>query len=171
MDNNFLIYGGNGWIGKQIIKFLNKNKYNYILGKSRVNEKEIIEKEINQIKPTHILCLVGRTSGIIKNKVFNTIDYLEVKGKIYENIRDNLFSPMILCILCQKYDIHLTYIGTGCIFEYDENHPYEKEINGFNENDKPNFFGSEYSIVKGFTDELVHMYDKYVLNIRLLRYL
>jgi hypothetical protein len=37
---------------------------------------------------------------------------------------------------------------------------------GFTEDDKPNFFGSAYSTVKGYTDELMHMFDN-VLNVRI----
>ena len=43
--------------------------------------------------------------------------------KINENVRDNLFSPVVLALLCQKHNIHFTYLGTGCIFKYDEFHP------------------------------------------------
>jgi 3,5-epimerase/4-reductase len=35
-----------------------------------------------------------------------------------------------------------------------------------NENDEPNFFGSSYSVVKGFTDMMMHMYPN-VLNLRI----
>ena len=65
-----------------------------------------------------------------------------------------------MAILSQKYNIHLTYLGTGCIFEYEN----DKK---FNEDSVPNFFGSSYSVVKGFTDRLMHLYDKNVLNVRI----
>jgi len=162
-----LLYGHKGWIGSQLIQIIENNNIKIILGKSRVNNKEDVEKEIISNTPTHIISTIGRTHGKIGDKVYGTIDYLEQKGKIYENVRDNLFSPMILVLLCQKYNIHLTYLGTGCIFEYDESHPYAQEINGFTEESKPNFFGSSYSIVKGFTDELMHMIDNNILNIRI----
>ena len=161
-----LIYGYKGWIGQQIIKILKQSNHQIILGRERVNHKYKVEQEIIIAKPTNILCLIGRTYGKINNKLYPTIDYLEQKGKIKENIRDNLFSPLVLAILCQKYNIHLTYIGTGCIFKYDDKHPFEKEEKGFTENDTPNFFGSSYSVVKGYTDELMHLFDN-VLNIRI----
>ena len=66
-----------------------------------------------------------------------------------------------------KSNIHYTYLGTGCIFEYDENHPYGEEINGFKENSLPNFYGSSYSIVKGFTDRLLKNFGNNVLNLRI----
>ena len=95
-------------------------------------------------------------------------DFLEQKGRIVENVRDNLFSPMVLAILCQKHQIHFTYLGTGCIFKYDEDHPFGNDKTGFKEDSLPNFFGSSYSVVKGYTDELMHFFDDSVLNLRIL---
>ena len=42
-----------------------------------------------------------------------------------------------------------------------------KAENGFDENAVPNFFGSSYSTVKGFTDRLLHNYSDNVLNLRI----
>jgi 3,5-epimerase/4-reductase len=81
-------------------------------------------------------------------------------------VRDNLYSPIVLAILSNKFGFHYTYLGTGCIFEYDESHPFEVESNGFGEDSVPNFFGSGYSVVKGYTDRLMHMFPK-VLNVRI----
>ena len=161
---NILIYGSNGWIGKQIIEYLNLSNIKYTRGKSRVDNIIDLQNEIKKIKPTHILSLIGRTHGIINGNVYSTIDYLEHSDKLKENVRDNLYAPLILAILCQQKNIHYTYLGTGCIFEYDDEHNLDNN-NGFNENDFPNFFGSSYSIVKGFTDRLMHMYD--ILNLRI----
>ena len=163
----YLIYGYNGWIGSQLINLLDSLNFNYIKGISRLENKEDLEEEIKQVVPTHIISFTGRTHGSIGDKQYTTIDYLEQKGKIYENVRDNLFGPIVLANLSKKYNFHLTYLGTGCIFEFDTTHPFGEEINGFTENSKPNFFGSGYSVVKGFTDELMHMYEDSVLNIRI----
>ena len=84
-----------------------------------------------------------------------------------ENIRDNLYSPLLLAHICKEKQIHYTYLGTGCIFKYDENHPFGQEKDGFIEDELPNFFGSSYSIVKGFTDRLFHLYKDSVLNLRI----
>ena len=162
-----LIYGSRGWIGNQILQILKKQNINYVIGSVRVDNKEDLEKEIITIKPTHIISTIGRTHGIIDDKIYTTIDYLEQKGKILDNVRDNLFGPLVLGILSKKHNVHLTYLGTGCIFKYDDEHPFANEENGFNEESKPNFFDSSYSIVKGFTDELMHMFSDTVLNVRI----
>ena len=74
---------------------------------------------------------------------------------------------MLLSIICSQQNIHYTYLGTGCIFKFDEEHPFGKEENGFREDAEPNFFGSSYSIMKGFTDKLMHLFEKNVLNLRI----
>jgi len=166
-----LVFGSKGWICNQFLDYLKNNHMInlelLVLSNNRVDNIDSIIYEINEIKPTHILCMIGRTNG----PGFTTIDYLEQKGKLVDNIRDNLFSPIILAILCERYNIHLTYLGTGCIFEYnnklnllqDQLHDDYK----FTENDLPNFFGSSYSIVKGFTDRFMKLFEKNTLNLRI----
>lgn len=162
-----LIYGSKGWIGGQFMNILKSNNMHFVEGNSRVdNEKQLME-EIRNTNPTHIVSFIGRTHGKINNKKYTTIDYLEEEGKLFENVRDNLFSPLLLCDICSKNNIHYTYLGTGCIFKFDEEHPYGKEENGFSELSQPNFFGSSYSVVKGFTDRLMHLYEDKVLNLRI----
>lgn len=164
---NILVYGCNGWIGNQFIAILKDAKVDFIEGKSRVDDVDSLENEIEFNSPTHIVSFIGRTHGKIGEKTYTTIDYLEQEGKLYENVRDNLFSPFMLAELCSRKNIHYTYLGTGCIFKYDETHPFGKESDGFTEDSSPNFFGSSYSIVKGFTDKIMKLYEKNVLNLRI----
>lgn len=162
----WLIFGGNGWIGKQFQEQLVSHNIHYKCSNYRMDvEPSKIEEEIRSLGVDRVICLAGRTSG----GEYNTIDYLEGgKKQTYENVRDNLFGPIQLAILCKKLDIHMTYLGTGCIFNYDCQHTIQNE-NGFLEEDVPNFFGSSYSIVKGFTDRLFHfnsIFDN-ILNLRI----
>lgn len=161
----FLVYGSNGWIGQQFIDILKSKNIKFVEGKSRVDNYSDLFKEIHLLHPTHIISFIGRTHGKIGNKIYSTIDYLEQDGKLVENVRDNLFSPLLLAQISRELDIHYTYLGTGCIFKYNED-DFGLEQNGFTENSLPNFFGSSYSAVKGFTDRLMHTYDN-VLNLRI----
>jgi dTDP-4-dehydrorhamnose reductase len=115
------------------------------------------------------MSFIGRTHGVYNNEVIGTIDYLEKPGKLVENMNDNLFSPIGLAEISKKNGIHFTYLGTGCIFEYDSNnHLYGDVETGFLEEDLPNFFGSSYSIVKGYTDRLMQLlYSDSTLNARI----
>lgn len=162
-----LILGHNGWIGSMMCNLLKEQQIKYITTDIRPNDKEDFERFIIENKPTHIMSFIGRTHGSIGTKQYTTIDYLEQPGKIKENVRDNLFSPLVIALLAKKYNIHYTYLGTGCIFKFDNHHPFGKEENGFTEDNRPNFFGSSYSVIKGYTDELMHLLEDNVLNLRI----
>lgn len=153
-----LFFGSKGWIGTQFGYYLNNNGITYISTDVRADDEKAVEEEIKLYSPTHIISFIGRTHG----GEYNTIDYLELSGKLKDNIRDNLYSPVILSILCERYNIHYTYLGTGCIFSSDD--PTTTSID---DDAQPNFFGSSYSTVKGFTDRLQHMYSKNTLNLRI----
>ena len=162
-----IVYGAKGWIGGQFVDLLKQKNVLFYEGKARVDNVEDLENEIKEIHPTHVVSFIGRTHGKIGDKVYPTIDYLEEDGKLLENVRDNLYSPLILAHVCTMLNVHYTYLGTGCIFKFDEEHPFEKEENGFHEASLPNFFGSSYSVVKGFTDRLMNLYKDTVLNLRI----
>ena len=174
---HILIYGAKGWIGSQFIAFLDNERViaaqsstlsgavephlvHYTQGLARVDNVAELREEITRVNPTHIFSLIGRTSGIHNGTVYSTIDFLEQEGNLQLNVRDNLFSPVVLALLCKELGIHFAYLGTGCIFDY----PSE---NGFTEEDLPNFTGSSYSTVKGYTDRLMHMFDDTALNLRI----
>jgi 3,5-epimerase/4-reductase len=162
-----LFYGGKGWIGKMLIEEFNKEENNVLyISDERVDyfNQLQIQKEIETIQPDRVICMLGRTSGYSeeKERYIPNIDYLEEKGKLYENVRDNLYSPLLLSIICNNLNIHLTYIGTGCIFSRDT----RENDKIYTEEDEPDFRGSSYSIVKGFTDQIIPLFDN-TLNIRI----
>jgi dTDP-4-dehydrorhamnose reductase len=153
MTISVLVYGIS-WIGKQFVSILTAENIQWKAGTARVDNLTDLRKEISTVNPTHIVSIIGRTHG----PGYSTIDYLEQKDKIIDNVRDNLYAPVSLALECQARGIHFTYIGTGCIFDgYPEG--------GFTADSVPNFFGSSYSVVKGFTDRLMHQLP--VLNLRI----
>jgi 3,5-epimerase/4-reductase len=164
-----LVFGSNGWIGSKVVRLLESQSVTVIKSDCRADDAVVVENEINSIKNiTHVMSFIGRTHGTFEGNVIPTIDYLEKPGKLVENMRDNLFSPVILAEICKKRNIHFTYLGTGCIFDYDEHHLIGDETVGFSESDLPNFFGSSYSIVKGYTDRLMHqLFNDSALNVRI----
>ena len=159
---SYLIYGGRGWIGSKIVNILESEPLNknVIISDIRLENLDEVKKELESLKPERVICCIGRTHGVYDNVEIPTIDYLEKPGKLKENVRDNLFGPFMLALECQKRDIHITYMGTGCIFTYQENQKV------FTEDSLPNFFGSSYSTVKGFTDQMMSSLPN-VLNVRI----
>jgi dTDP-4-dehydrorhamnose reductase len=157
-----VVFGHRGWIGQYVLPLMIEESWVVVLPPPglRVDDTEAIENFLKEERPTHVLSLIGRTYG----PGFSTIDYLEHPDKLRENICDNLFSPVSLAMTCVALDIHFTYMGTGCIFSEED--PYSRV---FFEEQPPNFFGSAYSTVKGFTDRLFHhpIFDLNVLNVRI----
>jgi len=159
-----LVYGHKGWIGSMFINILNEQNIEYYTTNTRCDNYADLINDLNNTKPTHVISFIGRTHGEIDGKTYSTIDYLEEPGKLKENINDNLFSPLQLALLCNERNIHYTYLGTGCIFSYRDG--IISDENGFKESDLPNFFGSQYSTVKGFTDKLINLIPN-TLNLRI----
>jgi len=186
-----LIFGANGWIGKQFQTVCERAKnagsdIDYMAScVKRVSldtQSEIIDEFANY-KPTHAISFIGRTHGAVGEKLFSTIDYLEQDGKLIENLRDNLTAPLLLAYICKYAGAHFTYLGTGCIFAYRDGEDVERMLRydsdgpdtmndcyKFKESDAPNFFGSSYSIVKGVTDRIMQERNcicESVLNLRI----
>ena len=156
-----VVFGSNGWIGQQFIKLLEADSARQVIPACvRADDEEAVGRLLDEVRPTHVASFIGRTHG----GAFNTIDYLEQPGKLVENVRDNLYAPVSIGLLCAERGIHMTSIGTGCIFTADD-----PTLSNYDENAKPDFFGSAYSTVKGFTDRLLHMphLANSVLNVRI----
>lgn len=153
----YLIFGGKtGWIGQKLVKLLKKDNKIVCVAKSRLENREQLEQELLEVKPDFVINAAGITG--IPN-----IDWCEDHPQ--ETVRANIIGALTLADLCFTYNIHMTNIGTGCIYEYDENHKVNSSI-GFKETDEPNFFGSFYSRTKIMLDKLLQIYPN-VLNLRI----
>jgi 3,5-epimerase/4-reductase len=155
------IVGHNGWIGNMINDYCKLINIDIVYSNYRGESDELLDDILNK-KPTHVFCCLGRTHGILNNIKYTTIDYLQNQETLKQNINDNLYVPIKLANFCDKNNIHFTYLGTGCIYTYDTNHPEP-----FTENDEPNFYGSNYSIVKGYTNNLIKNTNALHLRIRM----
>ncbi len=78
--------------------------------------------------------------------------------------RSNVIGTLNLCDVAFIHKIHVTNFATGCIFEYDDNHPLGSGV-GFKEEDTPNFTASFYSMTKGLVEKLLRFYPN-VLTLR-----
>lgn len=156
---NILVYGSKGWIGSMLVKKWKElyPSYNFIESKTRISPENINILKSEITKADRVFCCIGRTSG---GNIPN-IDYLE--DKINENVKDNLFAPLLLCKLSDSLGVHFSYIGTGCIFSENTREDCYK----YTEDDYPDYFGSAYSVVKGYTDTLMKLFSFNTLNLRI----
>ena len=164
MISSVYIIGHKGWIGSMYLKLFEEKGIKCYFSNLR-GESDEIKLDILEKKVSHVLCCMGRTHGYRDGKKYTTIDYLQSHDVLNQNVNDNLFVPVSLALFCDYYKIHFTYMGTGCIYTYDENHNIDGI--GFTEEDTPNFFGSNYSVVKGHTNELMKYTNALTLRIRM----
>jgi hypothetical protein len=141
-----LVFGGKGWIGGQ---FTQNTVHEVVVATTRPDQYNEAYNEIKNVNPDCVISFLGRTFGTANGKLIPSIDYLELPGKLYDNMRDNFYAPYNLARASEKLGIHFVYLGTGCIYTYTD----DKKI--FTEDDIPNFFGSGYSTVKGYTDQVL----------------
>jgi 3,5-epimerase/4-reductase len=155
-----LIFGGKtGWIGQMMGELIAKEEgMELFIADSRVENREDVAKELDTIKPTHVLNCAGITGR-------PNIDWCEDHKP--DTMRTNVIGTLNLADLCFKRDIHCTVYATGCIFVYDEKHPQGSGI-GFTEEDTPNFDGSFYSETKGYMEPMLKCYPNcLILRVRM----
>lgn len=143
----YFIIGKNGWIAGMLIKLLEKQEKTFFLSESRTENRESLLQEIEQFKPTHVINAAGVTGR-------PNVDWCE--DHKHETIRSNVIGTLNVADICAQKNIHHLLFATGCIYEYDSEHPIGGP--GFLETDTPNFHGSFYSHTKAMVEELLHLY-------------
>lgn len=145
----FLIYGRTGWIGGLLGELCRKEGIQFEYGRGRLEDRKAISEDIRRVKPTHVFNSAGVTGR-------PNVDWCE-SHKV-ETIRANVVGTLTLADVCKENELLLVNFATGCIFEYDSEHPEGSGI-GFKEEDKANFIGSFYSKTKAMVEELLRDYD------------
>ena len=151
-QERFLIYGGCGWIGGQLVEMLKERQCEFKISHNRLENRESVSDELDEYCPTHVLNAAGVTGR-------PSVDWCE-SHKV-ETIRANVIGTLNLADLCNQRKIHCTIYATGCIYEYVS----DKKV--FTEEDVPNFKDSFYSWTKGFVDEMLGNFNVLVLRIRM----
>lgn len=155
-----LVYGGKtGWIGGLMIDLIKKEGGIEVFpSEVRIENRADVEKELDELKPTHVLNAAGITGR-------PNIDWCEDHKP--ETIRTNVIGTLNVADLCLQKNIHCTVYATGCIFKYDDAHPLGSGI-GFTEEDVPNFDGSFYSQTKGYMEPMLKCYPNcMILRVRM----
>ncbi|RZC67504.1 hypothetical protein C5167_011189 [Papaver somniferum] len=145
----FLIYGRTGWIGGLLGKICEKQGIAYEYGSGRLEERSTLVADIQKVKPTHVFNAAGVTGR-------PNVDWCEDHRT--ETIKTNVTGTLTLADVCRQNGLLMMNFATGCIFEYDAEHPEGSGI-GFKEEDTPNFAGSFYSKTKAMVEELLKEYD------------
>lgn len=155
-SNKFLIWGGNGWIAGHLKSLLESQGKNVVVTTVRMEDREAVMRLLEEVQPTHVLNAAGCTGR-------PNVDWCETNKEA--TMRSNVTGTMNLTDCCFLKGIHCTVFATGCIYEYDDQHPMNGG-KGFTEDDEPNFSGSFYSFTKAKVEAMMKVYSN-VLILRL----
>jgi 3,5-epimerase/4-reductase len=155
MSPSYLIWGGEGWVAGHLKTLLQSQGKTVESTTVRMQNREAVIKELERVKPTHVLNCAGSTGR-------PNVDWCEDHKE--ETIRSNVIGTLNLADCCFLAGIHCTVFATGCIYAYDEKHPIGGP--GYLETDLANFDGSFYSETKAYTENIMKNYSN-VLILRL----
>ena len=97
-----LVFGGKGWIGGQFIK---ETRHEVVIATSRADNYDAVYNEIKEVHPDCVISFLGRTYGTADGKLIPSIDYLELPGKLKENMRDNFYAQNFRVLLVVKLNV------------------------------------------------------------------
>lgn len=154
-----LFIGATGWLGSQLVDLLKVSPDNEIIVvKARLDNHLQLLQELNSYQDIdHIVFAAGLTGR--PNVCWCESHHQEV-------MEVNVIAPSIVAKFCNDHSIHMTMLSSGCIYEYDEDHPIGGP--GFTEIDEPNFTGSFYSYTKIMVENILKEFPTVlILRIRM----
>ncbi|KAF5574342.1 dTDP-glucose 4 6-dehydratase [Fusarium pseudoanthophilum] len=151
----FLIWGGHGWIAGLLKDLLLRQGKEVYTTTIRMEDRENVAKALEVFKPTHVLNAAGCTGR-------PNVDWCEDNKA--QTVLSNVIGTLTVADECARRGVHCTVFATGCIYQYDEEHPVGGK--GFKETDAPNFDGSFYSMTKAHVEPILASFDD-ILILRL----
>jgi dTDP-4-dehydrorhamnose 3,5-epimerase len=137
---DYIVLGGDGFLGSNICKILEKQKKNYIKLNTRFECIEIISTLFQLYKPKYVINAAG-----ISGKP--TVAWCENNKEL--TLKVNYHLQLNIIRLCMRLNIHLTILGSGMIF---------KNNKVYTENDKGDLHNIYYSKVRIMLEEEVNNY-------------
>jgi 3,5-epimerase/4-reductase len=122
-----LIRGSNGWIAGLLKNLLESHNISAHTTTCRMEDGQAVCKVLDQVQPTHVFNCAGVTGR-------PNVDWCESNKE--ETVRSNAIGTLNLADCCAARGIHITVFATGCIYEYDDEHPIGGET--FSETDPAN---------------------------------
>lgn len=148
----FLITGPRGYLGQHFQKFLLEHGETVIPSQSDIGDLEAIRAELKTHTPDVIINCAGKTGR-------PNVDWCETHQA--ETLYANVTGPLILAQACTEAGVRLVHLGSGCVYDGDNNGQ------GFSETDKPNFEGSFYSRTKAWSERMLSEFPVLQLRLRM----
>lgn len=149
----YLIFG-NGFLGNKFQEYFESIGESTILLKDRIGPittyKEL-KFQIKEYKPEIVVNAIGKTGK-------PNVDWCEDHRE--ETFFSNVTIPTMMAEICQDMDKYMVHIGSGCVYEGDNNGL------GYTEEDESNFKGSFYSRTKIYSEQILKEYSN-ILQLRI----
>lgn len=145
---DYIIFGPNGFLGKNMIQILKKYNKNFISSEIRLNELDKIKQLIEVYSPKYII----NCAGISGNPNIFWCDNNRI-----ETIENNITYQLTLANICKEKNIHLTIFGSGGIFD---------NTRIYTEHDLGNNFNNFYSESRIYLENIAKNYTN-ILYLRI----
>lgn len=129
----YLVLGGSGYLGSNLIKHLGDGTDAYLQVDTRVNDIEMIRQHIIKSGCEYVLCAAGISGR-------PTIEWCE--DNVRETFEVNYLDMLRLMRVCDECGVHLTIFGSGLVFT-GEGKGKGKAI--YTENDVPDLVSKVYT--------------------------
>ena len=116
-----VIFGRQGFIAGN----LKRHFADAVTPDTDITDRASVVRVLDSIRPSVVINAAGKTGR-------PNVDWCEFNR--IQTFRSNTLGPIILQEECIRRDIYFVHIGSGCIFDGDNNG------NGFSEDDGPNYF-------------------------------
>lgn len=137
---------GNGYLGNKFQQYFK----NSVISSADICDPAAIRTALLDHAPDAVMNCAGKTGR-------PNIDWCE--DHKLETMRSNVAGPLQLATMCLENNLHLTHIGSGCVYQGDN------AGKGYSEEDPPNFFDSFYSRTKIWSEQVLREFP--VLQVRL----
>lgn len=150
-----VLFGWYGMLGTEIADFFANEGYNIIRPRHTqidIADYSVVSDYLAQQKPDIVINAAGKTGT-------PNIDRCETHKE--ETMITNINGAVNVACVSKLLGIYNVYIGSGCIYQWDNNGK------GFAETDIPNYVWSFYSRTKVKAQELLEPFDVLQLRIRM----
>ena len=139
---------GNGYLGNKFHAYFAGS----ILDAADITDENAVRSAIEHHHPDVVINCAAKSGK-------PNIDWCETHK--LETLNSNLRGPLTLLKVCQDLGQYWVQLGSGCIYEGDNNGQ------GWRENDPPNFHRSYYSRLKGIMNDLLADFEVLQLRLRM----
>lgn len=123
-----------------------------IISTADIADPKAVLADLQRMQSQFVLNCAGKTGK-------PNVDWCE--DHKLETMSSNVAGPLVLARECLEAGVHLTHLGSGCIYKGDNGG------RGYSEEDAPNFYGSFYSRTKIWSEQVLREFPVLQLRLRM----